>query len=108
MNGGNRRFKIMSTMGHVMDLPPKKLGVTMDDGIEIEYVPIKDKASVIAEICKAAQKADTVYLGPDPDHEGEIILKKYEPGCILCGKIEGLRNIKGKNLCGNCIAEIQN
>ncbi len=67
-------FRIMSTMGHVMDLPPKKIGVSIEkSGIDIEYVPIKDKDRVIAEICKAAQGADTVFLGPDPDREGEII-----------------------------------
>lgn len=67
-------FKIMSTMGHVMDLPAKKIGVSIEkSGIEIEYVPIKDKDRVIAEICKAAQGADTIFLGPDPDREGEII-----------------------------------
>ncbi len=67
-------FKIMSTVGHIMDLPPKKIGVSIEkSGIEIEYVPIKDKDRVIAEICKAAQAADIVFLGPDPDREGEII-----------------------------------
>ena len=68
-------FKIMSTMGHVMDLPPKKLGVTISDksGITLEYVPIADKAKVIAEICKAAQSAQDIFLAPDPDREGEII-----------------------------------
>src|ERR1700730_10445956 len=67
-------YKIMSTMGHIIDLPPKKIGVTLDkSGIKIEYVPIEDKAKVIAEICKAAQGADAVFLGPDPDREGEII-----------------------------------
>lgn len=67
-------FRIMSTMGHVMDLPAKKIGVSIEkSSIDIEYVPIKDKDRVIAEICKAAQGADTVFLGPDPDREGEII-----------------------------------
>ncbi len=67
-------FTIMSTVGHIMDLPPKKIGVSIEkSGIEIEYVPIKDKDRVIAEICKAAQGADIVFLGPDPDREGEII-----------------------------------
>ncbi|HLE76579.1 MAG TPA: type I DNA topoisomerase [Candidatus Babeliales bacterium] len=67
-------FKIMSTMGHVMDLPAKKIGVSIEkDSINIKYVPIKDKDRVIAEICKAAQGADAIFLGPDPDREGEII-----------------------------------
>src|ERR1700733_4175826 len=66
-------FKIMSTMGHVKDLPPKKLGVTINGSIDIEYEPIEKKDKTIADICKAASGADEVYLAPDPDREGEII-----------------------------------
>ncbi len=66
-------FKIMSTVGHIKDLPEKKLGITMNDTIELEYVPLKDKAKIIAEICKAASTASEIYLAPDPDREGEII-----------------------------------
>lgn len=65
-------FRIMSTMGHVKDLPVSEMGVTRDP-ITISYVPVKDKAKVIAELCKAAQAVDEVYLAPDPDREGEII-----------------------------------
>ena len=65
-------FKIMSTMGHVKDLPVSEMGVSRDP-ITISYVAIKDKAKVIAELCKAAQGVDEVYLAPDPDREGEII-----------------------------------
>lgn len=68
-----KEFNIMSTVGHIKDLPPKKLGVTMDDTITLEYVPIKDKQKVIADICKAASQSSEVFLGPDPDREGEII-----------------------------------
>lgn len=67
-------FKIMSTMGHVKDLPPKKIGVAIeDDRIEIEYIPIEGKEKTIAGLAKEAQKMDEIYLGPDPDREGEII-----------------------------------
>ncbi|MEX0940440.1 MAG: type I DNA topoisomerase [Candidatus Babeliales bacterium] len=66
-------FKIMSTVGHIKDLPPKKIGVTVNDGIDIEYTVLENKDKIIADICKEAQKADLVYLAPDPDREGEII-----------------------------------
>ncbi len=67
-------YRLMATMGHVMDLPPKKIGVEITDtNITLEYVPIKDKAQTIAEICKVAQTVDAIYLAPDPDREGEII-----------------------------------
>jgi len=68
-----RDFRIMSTIGHIMDLPSKSLGVTINDHIELEYVPIEDKQKVIADICKAASTSDEIFLAPDPDREGEII-----------------------------------
>lgn len=68
-------FKIMSTFGHVKDLPPRKLGITRnDDGsITLDYTVIKDKATTIADICKQASKCSEIYLASDPDREGEII-----------------------------------
>lgn len=69
-------FKIMSTFGHIKDLPPKEIGVTIDEknhSIDLEYVPIEGKAGVIADICKQAGGASEVYLASDPDREGEII-----------------------------------
>lgn len=69
-------FRIMSTFGHIMDLPPKKIGVEInekDHSVSLEYVPMKDKESVIADICKQASRSNEVYLASDPDREGEII-----------------------------------
>lgn len=66
-------FKVMSTVGHIKDLPPKKIGVTINGSVEIEYAVIEKKDKVIADICKEARKADIIYLAPDPDREGEII-----------------------------------
>lgn len=66
-------FRIMSTVGHIIDLPPNSLGISINGSIDIEYVPIKDKERVIADICKAASTSSEIFLGPDPDREGEII-----------------------------------
>lgn len=67
-------FVIMSTLGHVKDLPKRKVGVSFEDGkILLEYVPLDKKAKVIADICKQATKSDHIYLAPDPDREGEAI-----------------------------------
>jgi len=66
-------FKIMSTIGHIKDLPKKKTGVTVNDTIDIEYVVMEGKENVIAQICREARNAETIYLAPDPDREGEII-----------------------------------
>lgn len=64
----------MSTVGHIKDLPQKKIGVTITPkSIDLEYVVMENKENVIASICKEASKADEIYLAPDPDREGEII-----------------------------------
>lgn len=71
-----KEWTIMSTVGHIKDLPPKKIGITInekDKSITLEYVTIKDKEKVISDICKQASTADDIYLAPDPDREGEII-----------------------------------
>ncbi|MBG9773541.1 AbrB/MazE/SpoVT family DNA-binding domain-containing protein [Brevibacillus laterosporus] len=36
--------------------------------------------------------------------EDQIILRKYEPGCVLCGSVSGLETHKsGKTVCRNCL-----
>lgn len=66
-------FTIMSTVGHIKDLPPKELGITINGSIDLKYEVIEKKEKVIADICKEARKSDEIYLAPDPDREGEII-----------------------------------
>lgn len=67
-------FVIMSTIGHIKDLPTKDLGIEIKDNtINIDYVVLDKKQKVITEICKAAQQAEEIFLAPDPDREGEII-----------------------------------
>ncbi|MBI5267923.1 MAG: type I DNA topoisomerase [candidate division Zixibacteria bacterium] len=68
-----RDFDIASTIGHVVDLPKSKIGVDVENDFEPEYQVIEGKEKVIAELKKAAKKADIVYLAPDPDREGEAI-----------------------------------
>lgn len=39
--------------------------------------------------------------------EGDtIILKKYEPACVFCGDARDVVVFKGKNVCKNCIKEL--
>lgn len=79
-----RDFKILSTLGHVKDLPAKKLGVTVNGGIKIDYVVLDKKDKVLQEICKEASKAGEVFLAPDPDREGEIIAWHVEQEIKHC------------------------
>ena len=63
----------MASVGHVKDLPTSKLGVDLEHDFEPQYVTIKGKSKVLADIKKKAQQVDTVFLAPDPDREGEAI-----------------------------------
>lgn len=66
-------YIVKASMGHVRDLPPKKLGVDVEKNFEPEYVNTTGRAKVITELKAAAKKCDHVFLAPDPDREGEAI-----------------------------------
>ena len=38
----------------------------------------------------------------------QIILKKYQPACILCGEAKDVTNYRGKNICKGCLTELRN
>lgn len=67
-------FTILSTVGHIKDLPQRTLGITMrDHKITLEYVVMDKKERVIKDLVKAAKSSDLVLLASDPDREGEVI-----------------------------------
>lgn len=66
-------YKVKASMGHLRDLPKSKMGVDIENGFEPQYIPVKDKRELIAELKKDAKTAPTVYLATDPDREGEAI-----------------------------------
>jgi DNA topoisomerase-1 len=68
-----RGYTVLPTVGHVMDLPEKKLGIDVEHGFEPEYVTIEGKEKTLAGLKTAARKAELVYLATDPDREGEAI-----------------------------------
>jgi DNA topoisomerase-1 len=73
-------YVVMSSMGHVRDLPKSTLGVDVEDNFEPRYITIRGKGGIIQGLKDAAKKADRVLLASDPDREGEMIayhLKGY-------------------------------
>lgn len=66
-------FDIKASVGHVKDLPKKRLGVDVEDNFTPEYEIIRGKSKIIKELKYAASKVDNIYLAPDPDREGEAI-----------------------------------
>lgn len=66
-------FVVMSSYGHVRDLPKSELGIDVEHEFEPKYViPTKARKNVSA-LKKEAAKADTIILATDDDREGEVI-----------------------------------
>jgi len=67
-------FTVMSSVGHVRDLPKSnKDAVDIEGGFVPRYIVSPGKEKIIAGLKTAAKKADTVLLASDPDREGEAI-----------------------------------
>src|SRR5258707_6555169 len=68
-----RDFEVRASMGHIIDLPKKGLGVDTRKDFAPKYEVIEKKDKLIDDLKAASLRADEVYLAPDPDREGEFI-----------------------------------
>ncbi len=66
-------YRVEASMGHVRDLPEKRLGVDIRNGFQPTYVTLPERREVLQRLKAAAATAPTVYLATDPDREGEAI-----------------------------------
>jgi len=67
-------YKVMSSVGHVRDLPKtNKDAVDVDGGFVPRYIVSPGKGKVIESLQAASDKSDEVILAADPDREGEAI-----------------------------------
>src|SRR5436853_5714048 len=67
-----RGYRVRATVGHIMDLPEKKLGIDIES-FEPELIPIPGKEKTIAELKSAAKDSREIFIATDPDREGEAI-----------------------------------
>lgn len=68
-----KNYKVVASMGHVIDLPKSTLGVDVENNFQPKYITIRGKGDLLLSLKKEAKKADTVLLATDPDREGEAI-----------------------------------
>ena len=68
-----REYVIKASVGHIKDLPEGELGVDLKKDFQPKYVIIPGKGKIVGELKKASKRVDNIYLGPDPDREGEAI-----------------------------------
>jgi DNA topoisomerase-1 len=66
-------FKVLSSYGHIRDLPKSTFGIDIENDFEPKYViPTKARKNLNL-LKKEAEKANEIILATDPDREGEAI-----------------------------------
>jgi len=68
-----KEYTVISSKGHVRDLPQKDLGIDVAKNFLPQYEILSDKKKLIADIKKLANETDLVWLATDDDREGEAI-----------------------------------
>jgi len=67
-------FEVLASVGHIMDLPKNDIGVELEKRtFEPTLIVSPGKEKVVAQLKRAGEKADEIFLAPDPDREGEAI-----------------------------------
>lgn len=97
-----KNYVVDASVGHVRDLPPRALGVD-EETFEPEYRVIGGKEKVVDRLKSSAAKADTVYLAPDPDREGEAIA--WHVAELLKEKNEDIQRIQFNEITSRAVKE---
>ncbi|SMG40604.1 DNA topoisomerase-1 [Marivirga sericea] len=66
-------YKVLSSYGHVRDLPKGNNAIDIENDFKPTYEVSKDKKEVIKALIKEAKLAEMIYLATDDDREGEAI-----------------------------------
>ncbi len=67
------KYKVTSSMGHLIDLPRSTLGVDLEKDFEPKLIIVRAKQKVLKKLKKEAEGKKEVYFATDPDREGEAI-----------------------------------
>lgn len=66
-------YKVLSSYGHVRDLPKGNNAIDIKNGFIPTYEISKDKKELVKQLNKEAKSAETIFLATDDDREGEAI-----------------------------------
>ena len=83
-------YRIEASMGHIRDLPVKRLGVNVNDNFTPSYEIPKDKKDIVKKLQTAAEGASSVVLATDPDREGEAIA--WHIAYVIKSKVKGKKS----------------
>ena len=97
------QYMVQASVGHVRDLPSSSLGVDEANDFAPHYEVIENKKNVVSELRAAAAKADTVYLAPDPDREGEAIA--WHVAELIRDKARDIKRIQFNEITAKAVRE---
>ena len=66
-------YKVVSSNGHIADLPSNELGIDLENNYNPKYKITNDKKDLVKKLKKELKGVDTVWLASDEDREGEAI-----------------------------------
>ena len=67
------KYRVLASVGHVLDLPKGRLAIDVEHGFEPEYIQVRGKADLIKTLKGASAASAYTILASDPDREGEAI-----------------------------------
>ena len=97
------QYMVQASVGHVRDLPSSSLGVDEANDFAPHYEVIDNKKNVVSDLRAAASKADTVYLAPDPDREGEAIA--WHVAELIRDKAKDIKRIQFNEITAKAVKE---
>ena len=68
-----RDYTVLSSYGHIRDLPKKEMGIDVENDFAMKYVITPEAKKNVTALKEAAQDANTIYFATDEDREGEAI-----------------------------------
>jgi len=66
-------YKVLSSFGHIRDLPKDEFGVDVEHDFKPKYVIPSKSKKIISDLKKEMKKTETTILATDEDREGEAI-----------------------------------
>ena len=69
----DNKYDVMSTVGHIKQLPRKNISVDIENDFAIEEIIIEDKKKFVKDLKKLSKTTTQIIIATDPDREGEAI-----------------------------------
>ena len=100
-------YEITSSKGHLIDLPKSRMGIDINNDFQPEYMTIRGKGKILAELKRAAKRVMEIILATDPDREGEAI--SWHLARVLAGQNQNIKRIEFNEITKDAVLKaIQN